>query len=170
MKLNVLRTAAAAVAFTLAAGFAQAQTVVDVIKNDPSLSMFASAIVRSGAEAELSGPGPFLVFAPTDASLERMSFNMRQRLMSGMAAEELKKIVLNHVIQTNRMVNIGAGTAQARVETLAGNSVLFQRESGGGADSGMMAGASLNGIRITGNNRASNGTVHYLDSVLMAPN
>uniref|UniRef100_A0A0G4H7G9 FAS1 domain-containing protein n=1 Tax=Chromera velia CCMP2878 TaxID=1169474 RepID=A0A0G4H7G9_9ALVE len=46
--------------------------VVDVIKGNPSLSVFAKSLDDSGLSSELSGAGPYTVFAFTDDSFRKL--------------------------------------------------------------------------------------------------
>ena len=43
-------------------------TVVDIIVNSPDHEILEAAVLAAGLAPALSGPGPFTVFAPTDAA------------------------------------------------------------------------------------------------------
>ena len=58
---------AAAMTF-MVSGWSQTNTVVDVIVNSPDHNTLETAVLAAGLEGDLSGTGPFTVFAPTDSA------------------------------------------------------------------------------------------------------
>lgn len=170
MTRKQLFTAAAALAFAAvssAAAQAQTRTVVDVIKADPALTIFASALARSGLEQRLAGAGPFTVYAPTDTAIERMSFRTRQMLVEGTDQAALQRVVLSHVTSYDQQLYFGGGPLLHTATTLAGAPVRIERTEAS-SESGRMQGITLNGGQVSANLRASNGWVHYLDTVVIA--
>jgi uncharacterized surface protein with fasciclin (FAS1) repeats len=55
-----------------------------------------AAIAAAGLEDTLKGPGPFTVFAPTDAAFEQLPAGALAALLADIP--QLKKVLLYHVI------------------------------------------------------------------------
>jgi uncharacterized surface protein with fasciclin (FAS1) repeats len=66
----------------LASPAARAAGVLEVINNDPSYSVFASLLQKTGLDADLKGSGDFTVFAPTNAAFDELSPQRRESLLS----------------------------------------------------------------------------------------
>ena len=52
---------------------AMSQTVVDVIVNSPDHTILETAVIAAELDDDLSGAGPFTVFAPTDDAFNALS-------------------------------------------------------------------------------------------------
>ena len=65
------------VSFGLFGGTAGAQdtsskTIVEIAQGNPDLSTLVTAVTKAGLADTLSGPGPFTVFAPTNAAFSAL--------------------------------------------------------------------------------------------------
>ena len=47
-------------------------SVVDIAISNSNFSILVSAVVKAGLAGELSKPGPFTVFAPTNAAFQKL--------------------------------------------------------------------------------------------------
>jgi transforming growth factor-beta-induced protein len=132
------------------------KSIVELAIATPELSTLVAVLTMpayAGVLEALSGPGPFTVFAPTDAAFAKAGVDV-----SDVAAVTavLKYHVLGGSAPTSAM-----GPAQS-AQTLQGESMII-----------MM---SAEGVTINGNSKvviadvmASNGVVHVVDSVLKPP-
>ena len=81
-RLTLAAATVALLGFGLVSSTASAAGVLDVINNDPSYSVFASLLQKTGLDADLKGNGDFTVFAPTNAAFEELSPQRRDSLLS----------------------------------------------------------------------------------------
>src|SRR5699024_1278288 len=81
-------SAVCVVLFVSGALNAKAQTVLDVINDDPRISDFATAIKETGLESQLSSGGPYTVFVPSNKAFRKLSGNERSN----------KELLRNHII------------------------------------------------------------------------
>ncbi|MGI9173938.1 MAG: fasciclin domain-containing protein [Rhodothermales bacterium] len=59
-----------------------AQTVVEVIQQEPDLSMLAQALQQAGMVNALSQGGPYTIFAPSNEAFEQLPEDLRQLIRS----------------------------------------------------------------------------------------
>jgi len=96
---------------------ARADGVLDVINHDPSYSVFASLLQKTGLDAYLKGSGCFTVFAPTNAAFDELSPQRRESLLSSDSAAARRAVeslvvaqkVLPQDIAHNRMLLTSVG-------------------------------------------------------------
>lgn len=131
-------------------------TVVDVIVNSPNHNTLETAVVAAGLAEALSGPGPFTVFAPTDAAFDALPDGILASLLEDPTGD-LANILLYHVVSgVADSSNISDGLS---VSTLLGQNVSFSADSNG---------VSINGVNISVVDiRTANGVVHVIDGVLL---
>jgi transforming growth factor-beta-induced protein len=137
---------------------AGAKDLVDTAVAAGSFQTLAAALTKAGLVETLKGPGPFTVFAPTDAAFKKLGD------ISGLTAEQLKPILTYHVYK---------GEAKA-ADVLGLNGQILKTVN---ADADLAI--SIAGSKVTLNNGkkraatvtqtdivASNGVIHVLDTVL----
>jgi transforming growth factor-beta-induced protein len=118
-------------------------------------SVLISALTRAGLVNQLSTPGPFTVFAPTDAAFAALGLDATS--VAALPVADLTQILLYHVVpgrlaaasvvSRTQLTTAGGGTAQIRLE--------------GGT-------AFINNARIVATDvEASNGIIHVIDAVLL---
>lgn len=147
---------AAAVAEPEAA--AATSTIVDVAIGNPDFSILVEAVVKAGLAPVLSGPGPFTVFAPTNAAfaqaLEDLSLTKEQLL----ALPTLGEVLRFHVLPT--AVPASALSDGLEATTVQGAKVRFDLSSG----------VKVNGATdVAADVAASNGVIHVIDRVILPP-
>ena len=147
-----------------------AGSIVEVAQATPELSTLVSAVQAANLGETLSGPGPYTVFAPTNAAFEKVPQETRDQLMSPAGQEQLASILTYHVAQ-------GETTAQALLAAIegAGESGYVLETVNGGTLTAMLEGENVVLRDAAGNTAtvvqtdvdAANGIVHVIDGVLM---
>tara|TARA_R110002020_G_scaffold474076_2_gene704422 strand:+ start:419 stop:1375 length:957 start_codon:yes stop_codon:yes gene_type:complete len=134
--------------------------IVDVLVDDANFSILASAVVAAELDDDLSGPGPFTVFAPTDAAIGDFISDNGLTADALLGSADLADILSYHVVSGN----ITSGdVAAGPVTSLTGDKFYVSVDP-------------ENKIWINGNTMitavdkmASNGVIHTLDYVITAP-
>ncbi len=68
--------------------------IVDTAVADGRFTTLVGALQATGLDDALKGPGPFTVFAPTDAAFAALP----EGLLAGLTTEQLTNILLYHVV------------------------------------------------------------------------
>jgi uncharacterized surface protein with fasciclin (FAS1) repeats len=145
----------------VSAGLAAAQTpqadIVDTAVAAGQFTTLAAALQAAGLVDTLKGPGPFTVFAPTDAAFARLPAGTVDALLND--PETLREVLTYHVVA-------GAETAAdvsqlQQAVTVEGEDVAIDTSSG----KVMINDATV----IEPDIRASNGVIHVIDTVLLPP-
>jgi uncharacterized surface protein with fasciclin (FAS1) repeats len=135
-------------------------SLADVINSTPELSMFARAVRRARLMKVLNGPGPYTVFAPTDAAFSRLSSDQINALMNNRST--LVKVIDFSIIPQRIDANQAAGwTSSTLPTTLEGDPLTITTSSG----SWMVGGANI----VKPDLFARNGVVQEVDTVLLPP-
>lgn len=139
-----------------------ASTIVDIAVADGRFTILVAALQATGLDAALAGPGPFTVFAPTDAAFNNV-LNLLGISASQLLADKgrLTEVLLYHVVSGAVTSDQVVGLSAAK--TLEGSNV---RIGGGGP-----LGVKLNGASnvIIADIVASNGVIHVIDNVIWPP-
>ena len=145
------------------------KTIVENAVNSPIHTTLVAAVVAAGLAETLSGPGPFTVFAPTDAAFAKLPAGTVETLVEPANKATLTQILTYHVVagrvsaeQLIGMINAGGGKAElTTVEggiltaSLQGSSVILTDEKGGVA--------TVTQADVF----QSNGVIHVTDTVSM---
>jgi|SRR5215217_3667694 len=126
-----------------------------------------AAVQAAGLVETLSGPGPFTVFAPTDAAFDRLPAGTVETVLRPENRQMLQNILTYHVVSgrltaADLMSRIRAGGGMARLTTVAGGT-LTARMSGNAivltdARGGMATVTQADVIQ-------SNGVIHVTNAV-----
>ncbi|MFM7729512.1 MAG: fasciclin domain-containing protein, partial [Flavobacteriales bacterium] len=137
---------------------AQTNTVVDIIVNSPDHTTLEAAVIAAELADDLSGTGPFTVFAPTDAAFAALPAGTVDALLADPTGD-LAQILLYHVIGENApSSSLVDGMI---VTTLQGDDVTITINANG---------VFVNGAQvIVADILADNGVVHVIDAVLLPP-
>jgi len=132
-------------------------TVIDVAAADGRFTTLVTAVKAAGLVQTLSSPGPFTVFAPTDAAFSKLPAGTVQALLADVP--KLTNILKYHVVAGKVMaadvVKLNFAT------TVAGLSVSVRVENGK---------VYINESQVTITNIVgSNGVIHVIDTVLLPP-
>jgi uncharacterized surface protein with fasciclin (FAS1) repeats len=138
---------------------ATTQTVVQTAAEDGRFKTFLRALDATGLRGVLSGPGPFTVFAPTDAAFAGLPRGKLDALMTPESCGELAQVLRYHVVQ-------GRSTAAQVAEWGAARTLL-----GVSAPVRVMAGQlTFDGARVSAAlTESRNGILHSLDKVCLPP-
>jgi len=145
------------------------KTIVENASNSGDHTTLVAAVTAAGLVETLSGPGPFTVFAPTDAAFAKLPAGTVESLVQPANKATLTKILTYHVVAGNvsaaqliEQINAGGGSAAlTTVEggtltaSLQGDSVVLTDEKGGTA--------TVTQADVF----QSNGVIHVTDSVSM---
>ncbi|MGM0473693.1 MAG: fasciclin domain-containing protein, partial [Bacteroidota bacterium] len=130
-------------------------TVVDVIVNSDDHNTLETAVLAAELDDDLSGDGPFTVFAPTDAAFEALPDGVLAGLLDDPTGA-LAKVLLYHVVGAS--VTSGDLTSGQFATTLNGDSIVVTID---GSD------VYINNAMVTSADiAADNGIVHVIDAVI----
>jgi uncharacterized surface protein with fasciclin (FAS1) repeats len=167
MQRRFLLTGAPALLLTtgLVAGCAQDQgtpDIVDIASNDGRFTTLVAALQAADLVDTLKGPGPFTVFAPTDAAFAALPAGTVDTLLMPENKAQLASILTYHVvpgaITSDQVIGerLSVGTVQGSNVTVDGRT----RKYG--------AAVRVNDANVTqADIIASNGVIHVIDKVLM---
>ena len=137
--------------------FAQ-NTVVDIIVNSTEHDTLEAAVVAAELADDLSGPGPFTVFAPTDAAFAALPSGTIETLLTDPTGT-LAQILLYHVV-SGQALSTDLSDGQT-ITTLLGEDITVTI----GMNGVMINNATVVVADIT----ATNGVVHVIDAILLPP-
>ncbi|MFT3927894.1 MAG: fasciclin domain-containing protein [Myxococcales bacterium] len=130
------------------------KNIVETAAAAGTFKTLAQALTTTGLDQALAGPGPFTVFAPTDAAFDALG----ESTLSSLGNDELAAILKYHVVAGEvESSDLKAGP----VKTLGGLSAFVKL----GSD------VTINDAKVTSADvQASNGVIHVIDKVLLPPN
>ena len=145
------------------------KTIVENAINSPIHKTLVAAVKAAGLVDTLNSPGPFTVFAPTDAAFAKLPAGTVDTLVKPESHDTLVKILTYHVVPGKissqdlvKMIKAGNGKATAKTVqgeeltfTLVGKKVMITDAKGG------MATVTVANVY------QSNGVIHVIDTVLM---
>jgi uncharacterized surface protein with fasciclin (FAS1) repeats len=134
--------------------------IVDTAVAAGSFSTLVAAVQAAGLEDTLRGPGPFTVFAPTDAAFAALPAGTVENLLLPENREQLRGILTYHVVSGRVMAADAAGLSSA--PTVNGASAPIAPGASGGLTIG---GANI----VTTDIECSNGVIHVIDAVILPP-
>lgn len=133
-------------------------SVVDIIVNSPEHDTLEAAVIAAELADDLSGPGPFTVFAPTDAAFAALPDGTIETLLADPTGT-LAQILLYHVVG-GQALSTDLSDGQT-ITTLLGEDITVTI----GMNGVMINNATVVVADIT----ATNGVVHVIDAVLLPP-
>lgn len=149
-----LKLVAASVALFASQATMAAQDIVDTAVGAGQFKTLVTAVKAAGLVDTLKGPGPFTVFAPTDAAFAKLPAGTVEALLKDTA--KLKSILTYHVVAGKVMAK-DVKTGEAK--TVQGQTVALK------ADGGKV---SVNGANVVmADVAATNGVIHAIDTVIM---
>ena len=164
-----LSLAAALVAFvsdTAVAGTPPSQNVVQLAQGNPDLSILVEAVVAADLAGTLSAPGPYTVFAPTNAAFAALLTELGVTKAELLANKPLLIAVLQYHV-------LGAKVAKAQIPLgkaitpLAGGFFKIDKT---GADFIITDGRNRKSKITATDIAASNALVHVVDKVILPAN
>lgn len=145
------------------------KNIIENAVNSADHTTLVAAVKAAGLVETLSGPGPFTVFAPTNAAFDKLPKGTVDKLVMPANKPMLTKILTYHVVAgkmsaADLIAAIKAGGGKAALTTvqgekltasLSGDMVLLTDAKGGKST-----------VTIADVNQ-SNGVIHVVDTVLM---
>jgi uncharacterized surface protein with fasciclin (FAS1) repeats len=143
----------AAAALSVLAFSVQAKDIVDTAVAAGNFKTLAAALTAAGLVDTLKGPGPFTVFAPTDAAFAKVPKADLDALLKDKA--KLTAVLTYHVVPGKVMAkDVKAG----KVKTVQGSELTVAT----------MGGVMVDQAKVTATDiAADNGVIHVIDTVLM---
>jgi uncharacterized surface protein with fasciclin (FAS1) repeats len=131
-------------------------SVAETIARDPQLSTLNGLVARAGLADSLKGPGPYTVFAPTNAAFQAVP----AKTMDDLAKDPARlKAVLNYHVLPAKVT--AADVKPGNAKTAQGANVALARAGQFvTVEDAMVQSADI---------AATNGVVHKVDRVLMPP-
>ena len=133
--------------------------IVQVVLSRDDFSTLATALEAAGLVENLSGPGPYTVFAPTNEAFEKLPEGTLDELLKPENRDQLAAILTYHVVPQEAMAADVASMTEA--STLQGTPV----EISASGEEVMVNDATVTETDI----EASNGVIHVVDTVLLPP-
>lgn len=135
-------------------------TAFDAASSNADLSSFASSADKAGLKDQLKQPGPYTIFAPTNAAFAALPQDQMTALQADPA--KLKALLQFHIVQGKYTMqdlhNLADGT---QLPTLSGSPVTITKQG---------SSVLVNGVQVGESDiPASNGVIHPLGQVLTPP-
>lgn len=138
---------------SLAAVAAHAKDIVDTAVAAGNFKTLATALQAAGLVDTLKGPGPFTVFAPTDAAFAKIPKADLDALLKDKA--KLTAVLTYHVVPGKVMAK---DVKPGKVKTVQGSELTVSTAGGVMVDNAKVTTTDI---------AADNGVIHVIDSVLM---
>ncbi len=140
---------------TSASTYAEGSILNTAAKNG-NFNTLVKALEITGLNNDLSGAGPFTVFAPTDEAFAKLGQEKLEKIMLPANREMLKSVLTYHVVPGNVMA--------ADVSKMAFGTTLNGQRFTVNAKNGVMID---NSKVVTPDIKCNNGVIHVIDTVMM---
>lgn len=131
--------------------------IVDTAVAAGSFTTLVAAVTAAGLVDTLKGPGPFTVFAPSDAAFAKLPAGTVEDLVKPENKDKLTAILTLHVLSG------AVHAADIAGKTLSPASVNGEALTVDGSD-----GVTVNGAKVVSADIAcTNGVIHVIDAVLL---
>lgn len=132
--------------------------IVDIAAGNPDFTTLVAAVTAAGLVDTLKGPGPFTVFAPTNAAFDHLPHGTVDSLLRPENRDQLVNILTYHVvpgiIASSQLVGV-----HGRIRMVNGGDVRVNGTHGVRLNNS----ATVTATDIQG----TNGRIHVIDRVLM---
>ena len=145
------------------------KNIIENAVNSKDHTTLVAAVKAAGLVDTLSGAGPFMVFAPTNAAFDMLPKGTVETLLKPENKEKLVKILTSHVVgkavmsdAIGKMVDDDKGAHP--VKTLSGATLIVKKANGKLTltdESGGVATVTIADVK------QSNGVIHVIDHVLL---
>jgi len=140
--------------------------IVELAETVSDLSTLVAAVVAGDLVATLTSPGPFTVFAPTNAGFAALPAGTLDSLMKPANKGQLVDILTYHVL-SGKVLSTDLDLFQ-EVTTVEGKKLKIQVFGGKVQVGASLSSADLKQVTAA-DNLASNGVVHIINGVLLPP-
>ncbi len=145
------------------------KNIIENAVNSKDHTTLVAAVKAAGLVETLSGPGPFMVFAPTNAAFKRLPAGTVATLLKPENKAKLVKILTSHVVgkavmsdAIGKMVSDDKGAHP--IKTLSGATLIAKMKNGKLTltdENGGVATVTIADVK------QSNGVIHVVDHVLL---
>jgi uncharacterized surface protein with fasciclin (FAS1) repeats len=147
------------------------RNIIENATNSADHTTLVAAVQAAGLVDTLSGPGPFTVFAPTNAAFDKLPAGAVTSLTQPANRPALTKILTYHVVAgrlsaSDLLAQIEAGGGRAALTTVQGGTLTATRSGDSIVLTDTAGGTSTVTIADV---FQSNGVVHVVDTVLTPP-
>ena len=136
---------------------AQTKDIVQTAVDAGSFKTLARALEAAGLVQTLQGPGPFTVFAPTDAAFAKLPAGTLDNLLKPENKDQLRRILTYHVVSGKVMAADVVKLPSAKA--VSGDTITITT----GHDGVMVDQAKVAKTDIS----AANGVIHVIDTVML---
>jgi uncharacterized surface protein with fasciclin (FAS1) repeats len=146
------------------------KNIVQNAVNSKDHTTLVAAVKAAGLVDTLQGPGPFTVFAPTNAAFSQLPSGTVDMLLKPENKGTLTKVLTYHVVPgrmtaANLMKAVKDGSGTAKLKTVEGEELTVKQDGPGKL---WVTDAKGNTAAVTvGDVLQSNGVIHVVDKVLM---
>jgi uncharacterized surface protein with fasciclin (FAS1) repeats len=145
------------------------KTIVENAVNSKDHTTLVAAVKAAGLVETLSGPGPFTVFAPTNAAFAKLPAGTVDTLLKPENKDQLTAVLTYHVVPgritaMDIAAKVKAGHGMASYATVQGGSLTFKKAGMGYTvtdTKGDVAKITIADVY------QSNGVIHVIDTVLL---
>jgi uncharacterized surface protein with fasciclin (FAS1) repeats len=135
---------------------ASAKNLVEIAAGSPDHTTLVAAVKAAGLAETLSGPGPFTIFAPTNAAFAKLPAGTVETLLKPENKAQLVAILTYHVVPAKVLaaeVKSGAApTVNGKTLTLTANGM----------------GVMVNNAKVIATDLVGdNGVIHVIDTVIL---
>ena len=146
------------------------KNIIQNAVNSKDHTTLVAAVKAAGLVDTLSGPGPFTVFAPTNAAFAKLPAGTVDTLLKPENKATLTKVLTYHVVAgrmtaANLMKAVKDGEGLAKLKTVAGGDLIV-KQAGPGKLSITDAKGDVAMVTIA-DVLQSNGVIHVIDTVLL---
>jgi uncharacterized surface protein with fasciclin (FAS1) repeats len=146
------------------------KNIIQNAVNSKDHTTLVAAVKAAGLVDTLSGPGPFTVFAPTNAAFAKLPAGTVDNLLKPENKATLVKILTYHVVPgrmtaVSLMKAVKDGEGEAHLKTVAGEDLVV-KQAGPGKLTVTDAKGDVAMVTIA-DVLQSNGVIHVIDTVLL---
>ncbi len=158
LRSSYLTGAVVATCLLMSAGLARAADIVDTAIAAGNFTTLVTAVKAAGLVDTLKGPGPFTVFAPTDAAFAALPAGTVETLLKPENKAKLVSILTYHVLP-GRVMSTDIAGKKLDPKTVEGQTIAI--DASGGV-------VKVNDATVTkADIVADNGVIHVIDKVLL---
>ena len=145
------------------------KNIVENAVKSPEHKTLVAAVKAAGLVDTLSGPGPFTVFAPTDAAFKKLPAGTVEGLLKPEALPQLKSVLTYHVVAgtltaKDLMKMIKDGGGKATLTTVQGEPLTVEKK---GSHIDVVDSKGRTATVTIPNVMQSNGVIHVIDTVML---
>jgi uncharacterized surface protein with fasciclin (FAS1) repeats len=146
------------------------KNIIQNAVNSKDHTTLVAAVKAAGLVDTLQGPGPFTVFAPTNAAFAKLPAGTVDNLLKPENKDTLVKVLTYHVVPgrmtaVNLMKAVKDGEGSAKLKTVAGEDI-WVKQAGPGKLTITDAKGDVAMVTIA-DVLQSNGVIHVIDTVLL---